>query len=147
MRSEITYKDGLKEGDFIVYDSMAVVTNRGVYRADTIYQESITRELSKHEEEMPLFYNCEYLDDKVEAKKCSDQKLLEYIFKTIRYPSIARKYDIEGSAIVRFNIDKDGSIKDIKVIKGLCESIANECVRVVEEMPNWYRPGIQDGSL
>lgn len=52
---------------------------------------------------------------------------------------------MEGSAVVEFYIETDGSVKDIKVVRGLCKSIAEESERVIRGMPKWYKPGQENG--
>ncbi|ANQ50580.1 hypothetical protein MY04_3215 [Flammeovirga sp. MY04] len=42
-----------------------------------------------------------------------------------------------GKVFVSFKIDIEGSVSDVKIIRGLCETCDNEAIRLVEEMPNW----------
>ena len=52
---------------------------------------------------------------------------------------------MEGRVIVQFLINKDGSVSDISILEGVCESIDNEVIRVVSESPDWT-PGHIDGK-
>ena len=52
---------------------------------------------------------------------------------------------MEGRVIVQFQINKDGSVSDINLLEGVCESIDNEVIRVVSESPDWT-PGYVDGK-
>ena len=67
------------------------------------------------------------------------QALTEYL-NTREYPADALKDSIEGSVIVEFIIEKDGSITNANVIKGVCPSIDAEAVRIISDMPKW-KPG------
>jgi len=69
--------------------------------------------------------------------------MLQYVYKSLRYPKQARENDVSGEAIAQFTIDKDGSVVDVKVIRGICQSIKDEVTRVIINMPPW-NPGYQN---
>lgn len=71
------------------------------------------------------------------------QSLQQYMAKNIRYPVKAQELGIQGRVSCSFVIDTDGSLKDIKVIRGVDPLLDAEAVRVIEKMPNW-KPGIQN---
>lgn len=95
-------------------------------------------------EEMPTFKGCEGVDDKKERKTCADQEMLKFIYKNIKYPTIARDVGIEGTAVIRFIINEDGSISDAEIIRDIGGQCGEEALRVVKKMPNW-NPGKQRG--
>lgn len=66
----------------------------------------------------------------------------EYISKNLRYPSQARSMGIEGKVFVQFVVDTDGSVTDVKVIKGIGGGCDEEALRVMENSPAW-NPGLQ----
>ncbi len=68
-----------------------------------------------------------------------------YLAKNIRYPKFARTAEIEGRVILKFTVDEDGAIAEVKVMKGIGGGCDEEAVRVVSEMPYW-EPGIQNGK-
>ena len=70
--------------------------------------------------------------------------LFEYLSKNIRYPALAEENGIQGRVIVAFFVGKDGSINDVRVVKGVDKSLDNEAIRVVKSMPRWT-PGRQNG--
>jgi periplasmic protein TonB len=71
-------------------------------------------------------------------------KMLEYIAKNIKYPPVARENGIQGRVYVTFVVDKDGKIKDAKVLRGVGGGCDEEALRVVKSMPEW-KPGRQNG--
>lgn len=73
-------------------------------------------------------------------------KILPYVMKNFRYPAAAIENNIEGTVFVQFTIDKDGSITDVRAVRGqeLGGGLAEEAVRVVKAMPRW-QPGEQNG--
>lgn len=73
------------------------------------------------------------------------QELLNYIKTNIKYPAEAHKDAIQGRVIVKFIVSKDGSIKDVNVIRRIHPLLDEEAVRVVQDMPKWI-PGQQKGE-
>ncbi len=96
-------------------------------------------------EEMPRFNGCESINEKGERKMCSDKKMLEFIYKYIKYPAIARENGIEGTAYIRFVVDEEGKIGDIEVVREPGGGCGEEAARVVKLMPKWI-PGKQRGT-
>jgi len=71
--------------------------------------------------------------------------LMQYLSNNINYPKQAREQGTDGRVIVQFIVKKDGSISQIKVMKGLGYGLDEEAIRLVKNMPNW-QPGVQGGS-
>lgn len=94
-------------------------------------------------EEAPLFPGCEE-EEKENQKACADAKLFNYLSNHLVYPSIARENGITGRVIIQFNVEKDGSITNVKVVRGIGGGCDEEAQRVIENMPNW-NPGLQRG--
>lgn len=68
----------------------------------------------------------------------------DFLSSRIRYPEEARRIGISGRVFVEFVVDKDGSITDAKVVKGIGGGCDEEAVRVVMSAPKW-KPGMQRG--
>jgi TonB family protein len=64
-------------------------------------------------------------------------KLLEYLLKSVRYPAEAEKAGLQGRVVVTFVVEKDGSITNVEVRKGIAPSLDAEALRVINAMPNW----------
>jgi len=73
-----------------------------------------------------------------------DKELLEYLSKNIKYPAIARENGIQGTVVVQFVVDKDGSIQSPQVVRSIGGGCDEEALRVVKGMPKW-QPGKQQG--
>jgi len=69
----------------------------------------------------------------------------KYIADKMKYPAQARRMGIEGKVFVEFVIGKDGSISDVKAVKGIGAGCDEEAVRVVQGAPAWS-PGKQRGK-
>jgi periplasmic protein TonB len=71
--------------------------------------------------------------------------MMAYISKNVRYPASARRMGVDGTVYVSFVVGKDGSINDVKVLRGISADCDKEAVRVVQSMPAW-KPGKQNGK-
>jgi protein TonB len=81
----------------------------------------------------------------VEEMPLAPYELNTYIAKHVHYPKKARRRGDEGKVLVKFVVDTDGSITDVRVTKGVSKEIDKEAVRVVSHMPKW-KPGKQNGA-
>lgn len=71
--------------------------------------------------------------------------MLKYIMENIKYPEQAMKEGIQGRVTVRFIVEKDGSISDVKPVLSVHPLLNKEAVRVVKSMPKWS-PGKHNGK-
>lgn len=71
--------------------------------------------------------------------------LMEYFGKNIKYPEAAMKKGTQGRVTVQFVVEKDGSIANAKVLRGIDPELDKEAVRVTSMMPKW-KPGMQKGQ-
>ncbi len=70
------------------------------------------------------------------------QKFLE---DNLRYPQMAREAGIQGTVFVTFVVERDGSVTDVRILRGIGGGCDEEAVRVVSMMPRW-EPGRQRGQ-
>ena len=78
------------------------------------------------------------------APKAGLSEFLKSISQKIKYPAQARRMGIEGRVFIEFLIGKDGTLSEIKVIKGIGGGCDEEALRVIQGSPNW-NPGKQRG--
>ena len=81
-------------------------------------------------------------------KACADKKLMEFLYGNIDYPAMARENNIQGTVVVGFVVEKDGSITQIKLLRDIGGQCGEEALRVVELMrnsPEKWIPGKQRG--
>lgn len=71
-------------------------------------------------------------------------EMIKFLSKNINYPTVALDQGVQGSIYVQFVIWKDGSVREVKVLRGVGSSLDNEAIRVIKMMPNW-EPGTQRG--
>lgn len=72
-------------------------------------------------------------------------EMMKWLGKNIKYPAIAQENNIQGRVMVSFVVERDGSVSDVKVIRGVDPSLDKEAIRVVKAMPKW-KPGMQTGK-
>ncbi|RIH65549.1 energy transducer TonB [Mariniphaga sediminis] len=74
-----------------------------------------------------------------------EMALRQFIANAIKYPVIAQENGIQGRVYVTFVVDKDGSISDARIARGVDPSLDKEALRVVNTLPKW-KPGKQRGK-
>ena len=99
---------------------------------EVVEDEVVEQEIFQIVEEMPAYPG-------------GDQKLMEFIAKGIKYPQIARETGIQGRVFVGFVVEPDGSVSNVKVLRGIGGGCDEEAMRVVKSMPKW-KPGKQRGK-
>jgi protein TonB len=73
------------------------------------------------------------------------EAMMNFIKKNMKYPASARRMGVDGTVYVSFVVSKDGSISEVKTIRGISADCDKEAERVVKMMPSW-RPGKQNGK-
>lgn len=67
-----------------------------------------------------------------------------YLASALKYPAEARKLGIEGTVIVMFEVNSDGSLSNPEILRGIGAGCDEEVIRVIENSPDW-EPGKQSG--
>ncbi len=73
------------------------------------------------------------------------EALMKYLSENIKYPEQAKKENIQGKVYMRFVVERDGSIVDAEILRGIGGGCDEEALRVVNAMPKW-EPGKQKGT-
>jgi periplasmic protein TonB len=73
------------------------------------------------------------------------EAMMNFIRKNVKYPASARRMGVDGTVYVQFVVGKDGSITEVKSIRGISADCDKEAERVVKMMPPW-KPGKQNGK-
>ena len=66
----------------------------------------------------------------------------KWVNSRLEYPEIAKENGIQGRVTLQFTVNTDGSVSDVKVLRGVDSSLDKEAVRVVSSSPKW-KPGMQ----
>lgn len=102
------------------------------------------QEIFKVVEDMPEFPGCEETSDKQERSKCSQEKMIDFIYNNLEYPKIAGDNGVEGMVVIQFVVQKDGVLDNIKIVRDIGAGCGAEAERIVRKMPKW-NPGKQRG--
>ncbi|MBL4586791.1 MAG: energy transducer TonB [Flavobacteriales bacterium] len=107
-------------------------------------QETIIEEVEIVEEESnePDFFT---IVEDMPAFPGGDAALLKYIAEHVEYPPIAKENGITGVVYISYIVDRDGSIKDVKIVRGADSFLDKEAARVVKGLKG-YKPGKQRGK-
>lgn len=63
--------------------------------------------------------------------------LMKWLSNNIRYPEAAQQNDVQGRVVVKFVVEKDGSVSQAQIVKGVDKDLDKEALRVVNKMPKW----------
>lgn len=72
-------------------------------------------------------------------------EMYKFIGDNMKYPAAAQRANISGRVFIKFVVEKDGSIGNIEVLKGIGFGCDEEAMRVIKAMPKW-NPGRQNGK-
>lgn len=146
----INYEDNKAHGTFTTYHKNGKLKTKGNYwegKKDSVwtYYDEEGKETNSELWERGLKSDLE-AKKKVEKMetlptfKGGKQALSSYLSQNMNYPETAKKIGIQGKVFVEFVISKDGSIQNVKLLKGVQNDLDNEAIRLIKNMPNWV-PG------
>ncbi|MDD2527356.1 MAG: M56 family metallopeptidase [Lentimicrobiaceae bacterium] len=81
--------------------------------------------------------------DKMPEFPGGDEERMAYLMKNISYPEEARIQKTQGTVYVSFVVEKDGSISNAKILRGIGNGCDEEVLRIINNMPSW-KPGMKD---
>lgn len=96
------------------------------------------KEEAVEEEEIPF----QIVEEKPKFMGGDENTFTKWVFERLVYPEVAKENGIQGRVTLQFVVDTDGSVRDVKVIRGVDPSLDKEAVRVVSSSPKWT-PGRQ----
>jgi TonB family protein len=131
-----TPKKGEVEGDFFLGEVIAIETGE-----IELHEPIVSGNMIVNKEERAIEI-AEIMPEFVGGM----DSLMSYLSKNINYPKKAQKSGIEGRVFLQFIVEKDGSITNSKILRGIEKSMDKEALRVVESMPAWI-PGRNRGEV
>jgi protein TonB len=96
-------------------------------------------------ERVPVFPGCEGAKNNNDRKACFQQKLLEFVVQNFKYPPKARELNIQGRVYVKFVIEKNGSVSNIQVLRGVDPILDDAAVECIQDLPR-IAPAEQRGK-
>ena len=109
--------------------------NLGVEIMD--YVEEVKEEVVE-EEAIPF----QLVEEKPSFNGGDANEFSKWVNSKLVYPEIAKENGVQGRVTRQFTVEKDGSVTNVKVLRGVDSSLDKEAVRVVQSSPKW-KPGKQ----
>ena len=130
---DIVDDDVKVDDDFLI--STEDDASLGVEIKDYVVEQAEEEEV---EEEVPFAI----VEQKPTFQGGDANQFTKWVFSRIVYPEIAKENGVQGRVTLQFTIDTDGSVTNVKVLRGVDSSLDKEAVRVVSSSPKW-KPGMQ----
>lgn len=71
----------------------------------------------------------------------------KWVYQHMEYPDVARENGISGRVFVQFTVEKDGTVTNVKVLRGVDPSLDQEAIRVISASPKWTPAKQRDKSV
>lgn len=110
--------------------------NSGVEIMD--YIESAPEEETVEEEAIPF----QLVEEKPSFNGGDANEFSKWVNSKLVYPEIAKENGVQGRVTLQFTVNADGTVSNVKVLRGVDSSLDKEAVRVVSSSPKW-KPGKQ----
>ena len=126
--------DEIKVDDLFV--SLEDDANTGVEIMD--YREEEVQEEEVEEEAIPF----QLVEEKPSFNGGYANEFSKWVNSKLVYPEIAKENGVQGRVTLQFTVEADGRVTNVKVLRGVDDSLDKEAVRVVSSSPKW-KPGKQ----
>jgi len=142
LKSKLTIQTlGMRDDDNSKINLVKFVTGANRFSNDKIYKEV---------DQYPRFPGCEELSGTDSDKdKCAKKKMLEFLYSNLKYPVSARIAGIQGSNVIKFVVEPDGSVTALEVVKdigGETKEATEELLSKMAAMNEKWTPGMKDGK-
>jgi TonB family protein len=74
-----------------------------------------------------------------------EESLKKFINEKMIYPKFCKENKIQGRVVMKFVVEKDGTLSNVTILKKVNELLDEEAIRLVKSMPRW-KPGSNDGK-
>lgn len=108
---------------------------------ETVIEEVVEVEEPEEEEEVDQVFT---IVEEQATPQGGMSAFYQYIKKNLDYPRQAKRMGVQGKVFLEFIVDKDGSITNVKVLRGIGAGCDEEAVRILKESPKW-QPAKQRG--
>lgn len=127
--------DNIKVDDNM-FQNLEDDANSGVEIMD--YIESAPEEETVEEEAIPF----QLVEEKPSFNGGDANEFSKWVNSRLVYPEIAKENGVQGRVTLQFTVNADGTVSNVKVLRGVDSSLDKEAVRVVSSSPKW-KPGKQ----
>ena len=142
LKDYVEMKEEGKNGDAISYSVAPFSISMGEDNKTTVSSNDLKINVIFPKEEKDSVYNQPEVMPEFPGGM---EAMMKYLSENIKYPEMAKQKNTQGKVLVTFVVEKNGSISDVKVAKGIGDGCDEEAVRVISAMPKW-KPGMQNGK-
>jgi TonB family protein len=128
-----------KEGEWTAYYESGKISGKATYKDDKQISANFYKEDGSSNNQILEF-------EKESEYPGGISALSGFLSRYLRYPDKAIKNNIQGTVVVQFIVDKDGSVTDVQVAQHVDPLLDEEAIRVIKKMPKW-RPAIWGGRV
>ena len=137
-----TIREVEKHGDTMRYSIDPFTISRDQFNKIKITSDEDINVKVKHQNHDSIYRQVDVMPEFPGGEKA----MMQFIVDNVNYPQKAKDANIQGKVYVSFVVEKDGSVDEVKLMRGIGGGCDEEAVRVVKAMPKWV-PGKQDGKL
>jgi len=137
IQKDIDFENGKLNGELLTYWDNGKLKRKDTYIEDNLIEGKVWNSDGKEAQ----YYNFQIMPEFPGGINA----LFQYLEKNVKYPKKSRRKGIEGRVLLKFIVEKDGSISNVSVIESVNNEMDAEAVRVVKKMPKW-EPGMEDGE-
>ena len=142
VKYKFQYIDALKEGDQFYYLENGELEKTEFYTKGDLVSTKVKNVVTIEKDKN--YDNVFTVVEKMPEFPGGMEGLMEYLSKSIKYPHQARELGVKGKVYIQFIVEKNGSITELDVIRGIGEGCDEIALQAVEDMPTWS-PGEQRG--
>lgn len=144
VKNEVVDMDTQKEDN----TARGVVNQEGSDDADkfkAVHEQVVVKEEPKVEEKKPEPEKIFVAVEQPAEFPGGQAAMMKWLSNNIRYPESAQQNGISGRVVVKFVVERDGSVSSPQIVKGVDRDLDQEALRVVKRMPKW-QPGKNNGQ-
>jgi len=136
-------KINIVDNDVVVDDNIDidVEADENTQVQEYVYTGPVKTEEEEAAEEAQIFMVVESMPE----YPGGEAALYTYLAENIKYPQMAKESGIQGRVFVTFVVERNGSVTDVRILRGIGGGCDEEAIRVVSSMPRWT-PGMQRGK-
>ena len=136
-----TIREVEKHGDTMMYSIDPFTISRDQFNKIKITSDEDINVKVKHQNNDSIYQQVDVMPEFPGGQNA----MIQFMVDNVNYPQKAKDANIQGKVYVSFVVEKDGSVDEVKLMRGIGGGCDEEAVRVVKAMPKWV-PGKKDGK-
>lgn len=141
--SEGNYRENKKDGSWFLYNEVPKVILEYKYHLDTLLQILNTDSLINERKKI----KADTIGEHEAAYRGGEKKYLNYIYSNLKIPERTLNLNAEGTVRVRFIIDEQGKVTNVRISKSVEFALDEEAMRVVSSAKDWLPASIKDKKV